>query len=633
MVTHARALAIQPNLHGSAAAMLAPRAAIMRTANGCAQWPAHRPGATAAGCVFHLLRAPTHRAFFVLCARRPGVPLRRDYDKTGQGPPRPPIRRDDTNEGERERRPCATPPLPLLLLAVSVAARRAALLAARPKKSGGDHTPSRAAAALSRLFWLRLLWLPAAAAALAWLLWHHHLHLHSHSHVCLLPLPLPPLSLSSRNRSRTHLATFPKLIGTERQHNTVETAEVRYVYQPIESLILVLMTSSCRISSRTSETLRLFSKLIPEYCPGEVDETSVCKHAFELLFAFDELIACGVGHRENLTLQQVQANLEMESHEEKLAIMIRQSKEREAQQEAERRRKQIARDNRSKGIGGGGFAGGVSSMRDFADDLRSGAASAAATIEAQTGASFDPSYSRPTSAPPPKAGTGMKLGKKGGGAAPMGSSLLQGLEAEADAAVAATPPRSGGGAAAGGGGGGGGGVAAGLTLSAEEKLSVTMSRDGGLQSLEVNGILQLLNSDADAGKAIVPLQMGPNPGFQFKTHPNIDKQLYASDQCLGLRDPTRPFPVGSAVGVLKWRLASTDESLVPLVINCWPTQVGYSPLTSTHHPPHPPPLHSPPSSPPLTFPLHHRRAARRGRCRSSTSSPPPTRSSRSTTSP
>jgi len=72
----------------------------------------------------------------------------------------------------------------------------------------------------------------------------------------------------------------------------------------------------------------------------------------------------------------------------------------------------------------------------------------------------------------------------------------------------------------------------------------------------------------------VPLEMGSNPGFQFKTHPNIDKQLFASESALGLRDPSRPFPVGSAVGVLKWRLASSDEALVPLVINCWPTQTG-----------------------------------------------------------
>jgi len=101
-----------------------------------------------------------------------------------------------------------------------------------------------------------------------------------------------------------------------------------------------------------------------------------------------------------------------------------------------------------------------------------------------------------------------------------------------------------------------------------------MSRDGGLQALEVNGFLQLLVNDPACGKAHVPLTMGANAGFQFKTHPNIDKALYASQALIAMKDPNRPFPSGSAVGVLKWRLASTDEALVPLVINAWPTQTA-----------------------------------------------------------
>ena len=378
----------------------------------------------------------------------------------------------------------------------------------------------------------------------------------------------------TRMKVENHLATFPKLVSSNSQHNTVETAEVRYVYQSIESLLLVLTTSKMSNIVEDLETLRLFSKLIPEHCPGEIDEAAISKHAFELLFAFDELIACGVGHRENLTLQQLQVNLEMESHEEKLAIMIRQSKEREAQQEAERKRKEIARENRSKGIGSKGVAGGMQSMRDFADDLRTGANAAAASIEAQTGAAFDPSYTAPRSAPPPKAGTGMKLGKGGmgkGGGAP--SSLLGALALEADEG-AATPSRSGAGGAGGASPGGAAAAQAGITLTAEEKLSVVLSRDGGLQSLELNGILQLLNTDPNAGRAVVPLALGPNAGFQFKTHPNIDKQLFAQQSALGLRDPSKAFPPGSAVGVLKWRLASTDEALVPIMINCWPTQTG-----------------------------------------------------------
>jgi hypothetical protein len=61
---------------------------------------------------------------------------------------------------------------------------------------------------------------------------------------------------------------------------------------------------------------------------------------------------------------------------------------------------------------------------------------------------------------------------------------------------------------------------------------------------------------------------------QFKTHPNIDKALHARENILGLKDPNRPFPTGSPLGVLKWRMQATDESMVPLSINCWPSTSG-----------------------------------------------------------
>merc|ERR1719450_858513 len=92
--------------------------------------------------------------------------------------------------------------------------------------------------------------------------------------------------------------------------------------------------------------------------------------------------------------------------------------------------------------------------------------------------------------------------------------------------------------------------------------------------MEVKGDLQLLIIDAAVGKALVPLKLGSNPGFQFKTHPNINKQLFSSNNVLALKDPSRAFPTGSALGVLKWRLQTTDESHAPLLINCWPTQTA-----------------------------------------------------------
>ena len=74
----------------------------------------------------------------------------------------------------------------------------------------------------------------------------------------------------------------------------------------------------------------------------------------------------------------------------------------------------------------------------------------------------------------------------------------------------------------------------------------------------------------------------------------MNKELFAHEYILGLKDPNRPFPTGQAsdaggFGLLKWRMQKTDESLVPRLattyvhefitysvlytfntVNCWP---------------------------------------------------------------
>ena len=52
----------------------------------------------------------------------------------------------------------------------------------------------------------------------------------------------------------------------------------------------------------------------------------------------------------------------------------------------------------------------------------------------------------------------------------------------------------------------------------------------------------------------VAVQAGANEGYQFKTHPNIDKALYSSRSLLGLKDVDRPFPTGSPLQIIKWRM-------------------------------------------------------------------------------
>ncbi|PKA55634.1 Coatomer subunit delta-1 [Apostasia shenzhenica] len=132
---------------------------------------------------------------------------------------------------------------------------------------------------------------------------------------CDAPLVSRQFVDMSRIRIEGLLAAFPKLVGAGgKQHTFVETENVRYVYQPIEGLYLLLITN-------------------------KQNEEGVCKLAFELIFAFDETIS--LGHKENVTVAQVKQYCEMESHEEKLHKMVLQSKINETKDVMKRKANEI----------------------------------------------------------------------------------------------------------------------------------------------------------------------------------------------------------------------------------------------------------------------------------------------------
>ena len=387
---------------------------------------------------------------------------------------------------------------------------------------------------------------------------------------------------------------------------------VRYVYQPIEGMFLVLVTNRQSNILEDLETLRLLAKIVPDYAPT-LDEAGVARAAFELIFAFDEAIS--MGHKESITLSEVRENTEMASHEERLHKMILQSKMDEAKAAMRKKALEIEKTKIDRRRGAGPDAGMPGPMPAAAARMPDTSAAVAAMAAA-------------ASATAAGKASGMQLGAaKAVGKAPAvgvgrkaGVAILEQLRAEGEV-VDAAPMQVAGHSAAqqqvlqqaavssdpvtGGWLGrlclrGCGTVCrctcashrmacshrvpARVALRAadaecaylprlpavlvEERVSASLSKDGGVEATDLQGQMSLTINTDEATFVSLGLS-GPQDGFQFKTHPNVDKQAYALGT-LQLKDPSRPFPTGTPLVVLKWRLPSLPESKLPLLITCWP---------------------------------------------------------------
>lgn len=297
-----------------------------------------------------------------------------------------------------------------------------------------------------------------------------------------------------------------------------------------------------------------------------LEEEYIVAAAFDLIFAFDEVVALG-GHKENITSAQVRQNIEMESHEEKLHKMIIQSKINETKDVMKKKAMEI---DRSKIEGGRRPGGGP--MGAYSGGMSAGGMGMTGAGQMPPSHMAHPpqSYSQPASHQDihsvDKPSKSLRKGMKLGGGKPGGASMLASLKAEGEAVEDVASAAS--------------AMSAPVEMpkepvfvTIEERVSVALNKDGGVEGVEVAGSMSMLVS-GDNKCVKVALAGAPSSSYQFKTHPNIDKNMFSGENVIGLKDPSREFPSGSALGVLKWRYQSVDESDVPLIINCWPSISG-----------------------------------------------------------
>lgn len=258
----------------------------------------------------------------------------------------------------------------------------------------------------------------------------------------------------------------------------------------------------------------------------------------------------------------------MESHEERLHNMIKQSKVESARDQARAAATTIRdkqRDSVMEGIGGGGPPGQGGGGDSFGRDRGYSGSPSSFPPPAPTPdvPSISPTLNRPAAV------KGMSLMAAGGKNKSLEDALYKedklvpvipkAMPSSSSSGAAPLPVAT-------------PSIVHPIMLTLNERVNCTASRDGSIESFDVKGSLTLTASDDEAALCSVQMNLAKSEMFNFTTHPKVNKAVYEESGLLQLKDTTKGFPSQRPVGILKWSHSSVSEDLVPLKINCWPEE-------------------------------------------------------------
>lgn len=380
-----------------------------------------------------------------------------------------------------------------------------------------------------------------------------------------------------RSRVEALLAAFPKLADTAHasQHTTVEQDNVRFVYQPLDELYMVLITNRHSNILQDIATLHLFAQLVASVCKGQgIDERVIGRAAFDLLPAFDEIVT--LGYRENLTPAQIKTFLDMDSHEERIQEIIARNKELEASEERKRKakqlemqRKEMSRQARAAGSSGMNMSR-PSTYPTYTPPP------AAPTMHAG-GDAYDSYAAAKNPKPMPVRSKGMQLGKKKATTSMFDAVRADlGPDSEAHAPLAGVPVPAAAPAAASTSSQPRAGLSTdGIQVTIAETISCRLSREGTVESFGVNGNLQLRIADPALTQVKLDLNFGDTRGARFDAHPKVDKAAFKRNT-LQLADASKGFPTNNSVTAMRWKLVAPSPAEIepPIKFTVWPSQAG-----------------------------------------------------------
>lgn len=150
----------------------------------------------------------------------------------------------------------------------------------------------------------------------------------------------------SRKQLEEHIVAFSRNVDIHKDSTYFENDKSRYLYIPIESLFLILISTKDSNIIEDMEVIKLSYRLITDLCGGRFNEGFLVNHSFELALALDDVIS--LGYRDGVNLVQVKQYLGMDSIEEKEFRRQQEQREKHAKEQLHIQMKELEKQKKNK---------------------------------------------------------------------------------------------------------------------------------------------------------------------------------------------------------------------------------------------------------------------------------------------
>ncbi len=142
-----------------------------------------------------------------------------------------------------------------------------------------------------------------------------------------------------------YVVQFSRGVDSCKEITHFESDKVRYIFIPIESLYLILITTKSSNIIEDTEILKLIYRLIQDSC-GQINSESIVKNAFEIMLGIDDIVT--LGFRNSVTLGQIKQYLQMESIEEQEFKRKKREQEEKVKKELAEKGREFDKQRREK---------------------------------------------------------------------------------------------------------------------------------------------------------------------------------------------------------------------------------------------------------------------------------------------